>query len=207
MSKIALWEPHIESFVHSYSRDFFWICPNFIDDQQVQTLLQKAQTFEEDGEFKLGEIGKGNLKQEVPEIRSDKIRWIEEFSSPYGLLAKNIFDGLLTVARNELYLPGKRFECHFAKYDKGSQYKLHTDRHLNKPGRLLTCVVYLSECTGSSGNLVLFDSEINPIFIRPFPGKLVVFDSALEHKVTVSAEDRWSLTGWVRDDLHSGIRL
>jgi SM-20-related protein len=133
--------------------------------------------------------------------------WLESFESPEEILVQQIFDSLKTIIRKEFYLPAKRFECHFAKYEPGSFYKVHQDRHQNKPGRLVSCVLYLNQCEKNAGNLVIYDEELRPIRINPSPGKIVVFDSSLEHEVTPTKSDRWSLTGWIRDDINPGLRI
>ncbi len=203
-----MWQAHRAGFVDQFSKKFYWTAPHFISDVQVSLLLDWALTIEQEGLLQAAQVGKGLRKKQVADIRSDKIFWIDNFVSERGLFLKEFYEGLQLIALRDLYLPSKRFECHFAKYEKGSFYKLHRDRHAEKPGRLLTCVLYLTDWkTNGGGELVLYDEELRKVVIHPEPGRVVVFDSALEHEVAKSFGDRWSLTGWVRSDLHPGLRL
>ena len=204
-SKAALVETGV-SF--HFCQKYYWSTPNFLTPEQVDLLLRRAQTVEEEGLLKKAAIGKGDHKKRDSEIRSDKIKWINDFSGSTGELIHSIFGGLQSLAKSELYLPAKRYECHFAKYEKGDLYKRHSDRHSFLPGRLITCVVYLSDLEeGSGGELILYDEELRPIKVVPKAGRIVVFDSAIEHEVKPSGKTRWSLTGWLREDLHPGLRV
>lgn len=205
MNAFSLWEKHLENFIQAYSKDFFWTVDNFLSPSLADYLLTYAKDNKES--FQPAKIGKGNLKQRKASVRSDSIMWLENFESPEEILVKQIFDSLKIIIRKEFYLPAKRFECHFAKYEPGSFYKVHQDRHQNKPGRLVSCVLYLNQCDKNAGNLVIYDEELRPIRIKPSPGKIVVFDSSLEHEVTPTKSDRWSLTGWIRDDINPGLRI
>ena len=207
MIKNSLWEPHLHDLTSFYSKNFYWTTPHFIDEEVLQNLLKYAEEKDQEGLFKPATIGKGKLKKRITDIRSDSIFWIDDFSTPQGKVIFHIFDGLSEIIRKEFYQPVKRFECHFAKYEPGCFYKLHKDRHKEKPGRLVTCVLYLKGDLGQSGELILYDENLKPIRIQPEPGRIVLFDSSLEHEVLVTQSNRWSLTGWLRDDLHSGIRF
>ena len=203
-----IWLPYYNQFIEAYVKNFFWTQPHFLSEDHVHALFSWAKECEDDGLLKPASIGKGNRKHQNTEIRTDKIYWIDQFSSSKGKLVQDIFSDLQKILRQKFFLPAKRFECHFAKYEPGSFYKVHQDRHFEKPGRLVTCVVYLtgSEC-GQGGELIVYDEELRKVTIQPEPGRIVVFDSSLEHEVLRTQTNRWSLTGWIRSDLHPGIRL
>lgn len=169
-------------------------------------MLNWSKDCEDSNLFKFASIGKGPSKKNIPQIRGDKIHWLENFTSNSGPLIASIFNELVEISRKEFYLPAKRFECHFAKFETGSFYKLHCDRHSRSPGRIMSVVIYLRS-NESGGELILHDNDLNKITIQPKAGKIVVFDSYLKHEVLTSLGDRWSLAGWIRSDLHPGIRL
>lgn len=170
--------------------------------------MSLALNFEAKGLLKPAAIGKGFLKQARKDIRNDKIFWLNDFSTNPAMLAQNIFLGLQNIARESFFLPAKRFECHFAKYEPGCFYKTHSDQHSEQPGRLLSCVLYLAVPEGNQGGeLILYDEELRKIQIKPQPGRIVVFDSSIEHEVAKTQAERWSLTGWIRSDIHPGLRL
>lgn len=203
-----LWQPFENEFLEIFCKNYFWTTPDFLNKSQVQILLDQAIQAEKNGLLKQAAIGKGDMKTRDESIRSDKIHWLEQFNTPGGQLAQQIFEGLLGLARKKLFLPARRFECHFSKYEKGDAYLRHSDRHSFLPGRLLTCVVYLSDLERNhGGELILYDEDLRPVKITPSAGRLVVFDSGLEHEVRATRQPRWSLTGWLREDLHPGLRI
>ncbi len=204
----SFWDCHESEFVETYSKNFFWTKENFLKDKYCDDLLTWSRYLRGNGQFKQAAIGKGFKKQKTNEVRGDNIFWINEENSRDFPWIHLIYDGLMQIAKKNFYLPIKRFESHLAVYDKGSFYLRHQDLHSEKPGRLVSCVIYLTTCeSGQGGDLVLYDEELRPIKIRPEKGRIVVFDSSIEHEVLKTDVERWSLTGWLRSDLHPGIRL
>jgi SM-20-related protein len=171
-------------------------------------IVKLAHELENADRLSKAAIGKGHSKKIDSRIRTDRILWIDSLDNQEIQWIRDIFEGLQKIVRENLFLPVKRYEFHLAKYDKGSFYRLHQDTHLENPGRLVSCVLYLNACLeGQGGELVLYDEELRPIKIRPEKGKLVVFDSTLEHEVKRTSVDRWSVTGWLRSDIHPNVRL
>ncbi|MCB0379146.1 MAG: 2OG-Fe(II) oxygenase [Bdellovibrionales bacterium] len=169
-------------------------------------LLKWAVGWEMQGLFHEASIGKGAFKNQQSQVRSDQIAWIDPEDQPYYKIVDDLFGGLLELARSQLFLPVKRFECHFAKYEEGNLYQRHKDRHKHNPSRLLTAVLYLSSLLpDEGGTLVLYHGNGESSKIHPQQGTLVVFDSGLEHEVELAKKNRWSLTGWLRDDIHPGL--
>jgi SM-20-related protein len=174
----------------------------------LSSILSFAHKLEETNQLSEAAVGKGESKKVDKEVRTDKILWLDGFENEEVQWLRDIYEGLQNMLRENFFLPVKRYEFHLTKYEKGSFYRLHQDTHTEKPGRLVSCVLYLNTCPeGEGGELVLYDHEVRPIKIRPERGKIVVFDSALEHKVEKTNVDRWSVTGWLRSDIHPGIRL
>jgi SM-20-related protein len=200
-----IWEQHIRGFTRDYSERFLWNSNSFLSPAQTALLLCEAKSIEKQGLFRLGNIGKGISKKRVPEIRSDTIYWLENYSSDAGALIYCIYEELQKIMRREFFLPSKRFECHYAKYETGAKYRKHRDRHKRRPGRLITIVIYLSDCPSTSGNLIVYDEKNQANRIQPKAGTIAVFDSSFLHEVLEAEEERWSLTGWLRDDLKPGI--
>ncbi len=208
MANQDLWAPHQKEMLEFFCEKFYWTSPYFLGPEQIQTLYKRALEIEQEGLLEDAAIGKGVMKKKFEKIRSDKIRWIDDFSHPAGQIVQNMYLGLQSIAKEKLFLPAKRFECHFAKYEKGDLYKRHSDRHNHLPGRLLSCVVYLSDLAqGDGGELVIYDENLHAIKIIPEAGRIVVFESSLEHEVKPCRRTRWSITGWLREDIHPGLRI
>ena len=159
-------------------------------------------------QFKPAAIGKNELKQRNTEVRSDEICWLDRTERAESEMVFQIFSALMQMAKRELLLPIKRFECHFAKYEAGNYYLPHRDRHIKNPSRLLTCVLYLNDLTlADGGTLVIYGEGGEKVQVQPESGTLVFFDSHLLHEVKPAFQQRWSLTGWMRDDLHPGLNF
>jgi SM-20-related protein len=202
-----LWNDKVDSLIKAIPNKGFWLCRDFLAAEHLEPLYEYCRVLDESNALKEAAIGKGELKRNAPSIRSDQIAWFDDFDSETGKVLFDVYDELMNILRCEFFLPVKRFECHFAKYETGAKYLKHVDRHTQLPGRLITCVLYLSQCSKKSGNLKVYLPNGDIQTVAPAPGTLVVFNSELEHEVTPALTDRWSVAGWVRDDLHSGIRI
>lgn len=203
-----LWSHFNNELVASFCQSFYWTKGDFLNPSLVQQLLDWCLEIEKQRGLRPASIGKGTLKSFNEDVRSDKIYWLDDFQSSPGQLVFQLFQSLQNLARKEFYLPVKRFECHFSKYEKGNFYRKHRDRHSFNPSRLITCVLYLNEVKkGQGGELILYDENAHPILIRPEPGRIVIFDSSLEHEVRPCLNERWSLTGWLRSDSLPGFWL
>lgn len=181
---------------------------NFLTKPEAQKLLAWARELEQGGQFKPAAIGKNELKQQNSEVRSDEICWLDRTDREESEMVFQIFSDLMLMGKRELLLPIKRFECHFAKYETGNRYLPHRDRHKKNPSRLLTCVLYLNDLSDEDGGtLVIYGNDGEKALVQPEAGTLVFFDSHLLHEVKPAFQPRWSLTGWMRDDLYPGLNL
>ncbi len=204
----SIWSPHQESFIADYCHQSYWSRESFLNPEQTQLLLQESLKLEERDALEPASIGKGLGKERNTTIRTDEIYWIDTFQTEATQLVYQIYEGLRLLAKKELYLPLRRFECHFSQYKPGGYYRKHRDRHQVMPSRLLSCVVYLSDMKRvEGGELVLYPEGAEPIVIQPTPGRIIVFDSELEHEVMPCTVHRRSLTGWLRSDLHPGLNI
>lgn len=164
------------------------------------------QNFDENmarGKFQDAGIGKGLLKKRIPSIRGDKICWIEDWESPPAL--KSFYDfsiGAMNSMRQNLFLPLKRIEAHYACYDPGAFYKKHKDQHRTSPHRQISMILYLSEWKeGFGGELLCYGLEGVARKVFPLRGRVVFFISGdVFHEVLVSNYQRKTLTSWFRDD-------
>lgn len=151
--------------------------------------------------FTPAKIGAGVGKVRSEEIRRDKTLWIEEAEMAQAPQVDQVFRELLAMARENLYLPVKRYECHFSFYSNDDFYLKHKDRHQGSKNRLLTVLFYLNSLeVDKGGRLSLYLNSEETIDIQPQKGNLVVFDSEIEHEVHVCHADRWAISGWLRDD-------
>lgn len=169
----------------------------------TDSLLDLAITSQQENSFGKAKIGRAFKKELNPEIRTDEIMWIDQWNSHLALLEYLSFiKNLAKDISRSFFLPLKSFEGHFAHYAPGDFYLKHLDQHSQTKHRQVSIVTYLNE--GKGGELTLFESEKSSKVlevISPKPGRVVIFfSSQIYHQVEKSQFDRFSLTGWMRDD-------
>ena len=90
-------------------------------------------------------------------------------------------------------------------YGAGARYRKHTDNSRGVDGvcgnaRALTCICYLNPdwAAEDGGALRIYDESGDSVgVVVPAAGRVVVFDSFLEHEVLEARRDRYALTFWV----------
>lgn len=181
--------------------------PNFISPEMVISLREELIRLYKLGEFRQAGIGKGSNFKVMPEIRSDSVMWLEPDNlSELQQFFWNEIETLRAIFNREFYLGLKSFEAHFTKYPAGSFYKRHIDQFQNVPYRIISCILYLNPDWEPSmgGQLRIFLPDETGIEkhvdIAPVAGTLAVFKSAeIPHEVLVTNQERYSLTGWMRN--------
>lgn len=174
----------------------YWMKQEVFSQKFVDSLYTYAKDNHKQGLFHPAKIG--NFKNLDRSIRGDSIFWVDKNENSQSLVQlSELLIKLMIYIRNELHLPLKHYEGHFAYYPTGSFYKKHRDIHVNHSTRILTSVFYLSDSpVGSGGELVLYPEDEIPVMIRPQKGLWVIFDSRLEHEVLPTINERWALTFW-----------
>jgi SM-20-related protein len=178
--------------------------PDFLAATDVQALREEALDLWRAGGFRQAGIGAGAEFGVRAEIRSDRIRWLEE---PYTAAQRRYLDELerLRLAINRsLYLGLFSFEGHLAVYPVGSFYRKHLDRFQTAGHRVISCILYLNEGWGpeEGGELRLYDGpgeDAGYEDVLPEGGKFAIFlSSSVHHEVLPANRERISLTGWFR---------
>ena len=89
-------------------------------------------------------------------------------------------------------------------YGAGGRYRKHTDNSRGADGvcgnaRALTCICYLNPdwAAEDGGALRIYDESGKSVDATPVAGRVVVFDSFLEHEVLEARRDRYALTFWI----------
>lgn len=187
------------------------VIDHFIPFDESVELLALLNERKFSGAFKPAAVGKSGEKEIIQEIRSDQIHWLDEMDPSDVIKAWFKRVHLLSeTLKSELYLPLKRFECHFAHYPHGTFYKKHLDAFRVNEGRILSVIGYLTPNwqIGDGGELLIYDHHIKPASkqpviktIEPIMGRLVILRSdTVPHEVALSKTDRYSITGWLRQD-------
>lgn len=179
-------------------------CDDFLNEMEVQKLLQRFEERYEDGQFKAANIGKTSESNLNIQIRGDEILWLENDSanaSEQAFLAKN--QAFINYLNQTCYLGIKNAEIHFAKYGLGKFYKRHRDSFQAQKGRILSVIYYLNNDwkPKDGGCLMIYpqkNGQEQTIKIAPIGGRLVCFESdKLDHEVLETFAERFSITGWL----------
>lgn len=181
------------------AKNGFWVCENIFDADECQVL--KAYFNENIPDFRLAHIGRGPLKTENPEIRSDSIMWVN-LETESLMTYRNVISQITEKLKRELYLPIRKTETQMALYEKGDSYSRHRDQLKNSNKRLVTSVYYLNQdwCEGDGGELLIYKGN-HTEKVNPLMNQMVLFLSELEHEVLVTNKNRKSITTWFREDI------
>jgi SM-20-related protein len=194
-----------------------------IHDQIIQDISTQGWSFQQNvvdkndlklisslfvSDFTPARIGKNQNLQRLDDIRGDFIRWID-LHHPLPELAPLLeFLNELKQRLNEHFFLGlKEFECHLAKYPKGTFYKKHLDRFNSDSSRSISFVFYLhEEWSEKDGGEIVFYRENGEVLhtLLPQPGSFSCFLSGdFPHEVKVCHNERRSLTGWMHTKIIS----
>lgn len=165
-----------------------------------QVLLEKIQSTQAH-ELKAASIGRGVEQQLNPDIRRDRIQWLEEHNEP-----DNQYLELMTQLKNglnrRLFMGLFDYESHYAVYQPGAFYKKHVDALKGSQNRILTTVFFLNPHwkDADCGELIIYDEQDNELErIAPKMGHFVIFLSErFPHEVRQTLAQRNSIAGWFR---------
>lgn len=165
-----------------------------------QVLLEKIQSTQVH-ELKAASIGRGVEQQLNPDIRRDRIQWLEEHNEPDGQYLE-----LMTQLKNglnrRLFMGLFDYESHYAVYHPGAFYKKHVDALKGSQNRILTTVFFLNPHwkEADCGELIIYDEQDNELErIAPKMGHFVIFLSErFPHEVRQTLAQRNSIAGWFR---------
>jgi [Skp1-protein]-hydroxyproline N-acetylglucosaminyltransferase len=191
------------------------VVDGFLSRGEVKAVKAEAKSSLEEAGRAAG-MGGGQSRWMETSLRGDRMRWChaeEEKRQGRPLLAALIdkVQGLRLYLTQMGYDVSGRSTFQLACYPGGgSGYVRHSDSSESAKGRTLTAIVYLQEelwQRSDGGQLAVYhgvphsslDGEIKDepyVSILPVSGRLVLFDSMIEHEVIPSLKDRWALTCW-----------
>lgn len=196
--------------IDSLADEGYAIIDGFLSPVETEWLrLETIRRFTDD-RFKRAGIGHLDSYQRDKSIRGDYIHWIDRTNiGQEGQFFFAKLDNLIQFVNRTCYLGLKEAELHFAVYPPGAFYKRHLDTFKDDDARKLSVICYLNEPDwkeSDGGMLRLFlpqngqaEKEVD---IMPVGGRLVCFRSdMLEHEVLVAHRERFSATGWLRNEI------
>lgn len=178
----------------------------FVPDAVVDGLIAEAEALWGAGIFERAGIGQGDRRVIRPEIRSDRILWLEPEALPAAVVPYwAAIDALRQTLNRALYLGLRDFEAHLAVYPRGSFYRRHLDQHAATQHRWITCLLYLNRHwdPADGGQLRIYPDSRDDAFVEVWPeaGTFVCFRSdTILHEVRPTERERLSLTGWLRKE-------
>lgn len=177
------------------------VSPGFLSGPEAAALLAEGLALRDD--FHRAGIGRGADHQVATQVRGDAVLWLDEHTAaPAQRLYLDRMAALQTALNRALYLGLFSYETHFAVYPPGAFYKRHLDAFHGRPGRTLSCVLYLNDgwTDADGGHLRIYldgDKPEPSVDVRPEAGTLVTFLSErFEHEVLPATRERASVTGW-----------
>lgn len=185
----------------------FAIIDNFLTPAEVKSILDFITQTKGEGEFKKAGIGKDADYQVVKQVRGDLIRWVDENEDiPTNSYFLPRIKELVTSLNRICFLGLVDYEYHQTFYPVGTRYARHTDTFKNDPSRVLSSVCYLNPSwkPSDAGELVIYeemeDGSENAVVVEPIGGRLVIFESRLWHEVLPCKAERYSITGWFKNE-------
>ncbi|MBI0400365.1 2OG-Fe(II) oxygenase [Cyclobacterium marinum] len=201
------WGKKNEIIVESLYEKGWCVLDHYISEEFRKELLNEQRELLMHGQFRLAGIGKGETFAIKPEIRSDKVLWMDEnLLTPLQEVYWDKMERLRSAINQRCFLGLKSFEAHFAMYPQGSFYLRHLDQFQSVSYRVVSVILYLNDTWEESdgGELRMFYTRPDGIEdykdFLPLGGRIVVFLSGeVPHEVLPTNKERISITGWMKD--------
>jgi SM-20-related protein len=193
-----------DSQLDAFAANGLLIIDNFLEEHLILQILAEAKHWQVQEAFIQAGIGKLDKHLIQENYRSDKIKWINsEACLPATKAYLGILETLMQQISREFFLSLKDYECMYAIYPKGSFYKKHKDRFEQEGHRIISVVLYMNEnWTEEFGGQLIIDIEEGNQIVNPIFNRLVFFKSELWHEVVPCHSERFSITGWMKDQLN-----
>lgn len=180
------------------------VVPAWLPVDAVQALRADAEGLWQAGRFRHAGVGRGADFQVRPEIRSDRVLWLDDAVVTPALDAYlGTMERLREAFNRALYLGLVEFGAHLAVYPPGARYRPHLDHFRNTRHRVISSILYLNPpewCTEDGGQLRVYlgrDPQGEALEVLPAGGTLVLFlAQRFWHEVLPAGRERWSITGW-----------
>ena len=210
MAEVNLPEAAYNQLADDLAEKGYGIIENFLTEAETGRLRKFIEQQRSDGELQKAGIGSGLDYQVDKSIRGDLIQWIDPEEA--GEVTNRYLTQLRELSQylnRTLFLSLKDAEIHYTVYPVGTVYQRHFDQFRQNDHRKLSVLCYLNEDWQETdgGQLMLYfpstskqaETSLN---ILPKGGRLVVFRSdLLEHEVLPASRPRYSLTGWLLDQI------
>jgi SM-20-related protein len=199
----SLDDKRLERLADQLAQDGYGLIDHFLSDEEIDLFIERFRDLDEEGSFKKAGIGKMEQFTVDRSIRGDYIRWIDpqDMTAVTAAYVSRVRQ-MMAFLNRSLFLGIKDFEAHFAMYPEGTFYKRHADRFYKNPHRVISMVCYMNKGwqAADGGQLRMFLDK-REVDIAPLPGRLACFRSEIEHEVLLTHKPRYSITGWMLDQI------
>lgn len=174
------------------------VIPDYAGAQSVQSLLMARLDRQRLGEFQAAGVGVGGRHTIRPDIRGDRIAWVD---APCRVAESAFLSDLdrLRVSLNRSLMVGLHdVQMHFASFAPGRGYVRHLDRSPGGLDRVVSVIYYLNpEWEPGDGGELQIETDTGPVIVCPRADTMVMFLSdRFLHAVLPAVRERHSLTGW-----------
>lgn len=191
----------IDALVDDLGEQGWAVADAFPGDAEWRALAEDGRQRWLEGAFRQAGVGRGPSFTLRPDIRRDRVCWLEpESVTPARQAYLDRIEALRRAINQNLYLGLFEFEAHFTVYPPGAFYHRHLDRFRDAPHRTVSVILYLNPDWQASdgGALRLYLDDGTSRDILPRGGTFVVFLSdRFEHEVLPATRERMSITGWL----------
>jgi SM-20-related protein len=198
--------PNLCEHIAAELTDVGWsVTEQFLPPPQIAALADELQSRWGDGAFRAAGVGVGEQLHIRPDIRRDRVHWLEETAQtaaehPYFAA----LESLRRAINQHLYMGLFGFEGHMTVYPPGSFYRKHLDQFQGVGYRKVSTILYLNPDwqPEDGGQLRLYingSGEGEYRDVLPLSGTLVTFLSdRFYHEVLPTQRERMSITGWFK---------
>jgi SM-20-related protein len=193
----------IEKVVNDLLTKKFSVIEQIFEENFLYLLHDEITKIDLNNDLQNAGIGRGKKHILARDIRSDRIKWIDDNNHVQNLLFQKLEDLRLELNKN-LTLGLFDFESHFAIYKKGDFYKKHLDSFKGRKNRIISLVIYLNKGwrKEDEGILNIYQNinDSRPSFsLVPNFGRAILFLSEeVPHEVIVSKKTRYSIAAWFK---------
>jgi len=183
------------------ARKGYCVQTQFLPLDICRALVQEMSQLDQADPFPVAGVGNRNRLKLAPDVRGDRIHWLEPLAlTPTQELLMKPLEELRVACNRELFLGLASLEGHYAHFAPGTFYRKHHDAFLNDDARVVSAVLYLNEDwqPEDGGELRIYASE-GPTLVEPRAGTLAVFLSReIEHEVLPTRKARRSFAAWFK---------
>jgi SM-20-related protein len=192
-------EDKFEEAIQQMMANGHGIIDNWLDVEALKALGISLNKRYDSAMFKKAEIGQHTEQQLAAAVRGDQIFWLTNNGSEKAEVSfLTHASSFMNYLNRTCYTGLTSNEFHYAVYEAGTNYHKHRDQFKSDRSRKFSMVLYLNEAwkTEDGGELVIYADQTAKI--APLFGRLVFFQSHLEHEVLRSNFQRKSITGWLK---------